>query len=218
MSEAVFNEIINAILSFDEEKTVNAVKKALSLGISPVEVAEKGISAGLRIVGKKFEEGEFFLVELVAAAEAARKAVSEVIEPEIRRRGEKRKAVGKIVIGTVAGDIHDIGKNIVAAMFRAAGFEVYDIGKDVPTEEFVKKAREVNADIVAASALLSTTMPRQKEIIDALKAAGLRDKVKVMVGGAPVTREWAEEIGADGYAEDAMKAVKVAKELLGIRD
>ncbi|MEM4649401.1 MAG: cobalamin-dependent protein [Candidatus Bathyarchaeia archaeon] len=121
-------------------------------------------------------------------------------------------------MGTVQGDIHDIGKNIVAAMLFAAGFEVYDLGKDVPAEEFAKKAKELNANIVGASALLSTTLPVQKEIIEALKAMGIRDKVKTIFGGAPCTAEWVEEIGGDGYAENAIEAVKVAKRLIGVKD
>jgi len=153
---------------------------------------------------------------LVAAGVAAKRATVEVLEPLIKKSSEKREALGKVVIGTVAGDIHDIGKNIVAMMLFTAGFEVYDIGKDVSTEEFVKKTKEFDADIVALSALLTTTLPAQRDIIEALKKAGLRDKVKVLVGGAPATSKWAEEAGADGYGEDAIEAVKVAKKLLGI--
>jgi corrinoid protein of di/trimethylamine methyltransferase len=218
MGQEIFDELADAVLSFDAEKAVDAAKKAVSLGISPIDIIEKGLSKGLGIVGKKFEDGEFFLMHLVAAAEAARKAISEVVEPELLKRKEERRGLGRVVVGTVAGDIHDIGKSLVAALLTAGGFDVYDIGKDVPAEEFVNKAREVNADIVAASALLSTTVPVQREIVEALKAEGLRDKVKVMVGGAPVTGEWAEEIGADGYAEDAVEAVRKAKQLLGIKE
>jgi len=155
---------------------------------------------------------------LVAAAEPAQKAVKELLEPEIKKKAGERKSLGKVVIGTVQGDIHDIGKNIVAAMLFAAGFDVIDLGKDVPAEEFAKKAKEVGANIVGASALLSTTLPVQKEIIEALKAMGIRDKVKTIFGGAPCTPEWVEEIGGDGYAENAIEAVKVAKRLIGIKD
>jgi len=210
----VLNEVKEAVLSFDSEKTVEAVKKALKAGLNPIDIIEKGITPGLQIVGKKFEEGELFLMHLVAAGEAAKKAIDQVIQPELLKSGSERKTLGKVVIGTVAGDIHDIGKNIVAALLFAAGFEVYDLGKDVPTSEFVKKAKEVNADVVALSALLSTTLPVQKEVIDALKAAGIREKVKVIVGGAPATKEWAEKIGADGYAATATEAVTVVKKLL----
>jgi methylmalonyl-CoA mutase cobalamin-binding domain/chain len=154
----------------------------------------------------------------VAAAEAAKGAIDEVLQPEISRRREERRGLGVVVLGTVEGDIHDIGKNLVAAMLFAGGFEVIDLGKDVPTEEFIKKAKEVKADIVGASALLTTTIPMQREIIKALAKEGIRDKVKVIVGGAPVTQEWADEIGADGYGADAVEAVKLAKNLLKIKE
>jgi len=216
--EKIFDEISEAIQSFEEEKVLNAVKKALSLGVDPSEIIEKGIAKGLRIVGDKYERGELFLMHLVAAAEPAQKAVKELLEPEIKKKAGERKSLGKVVIGTVQGDIHDIGKNIVAAMLFAAGFDVIDLGKDVPAEEFAKKAKEVGANIVGASALLSTTLPVQKEIIEALKAMGIRDKVKTIFGGAPCTPEWVEEIGGDGYAENAIEAVKVAKRLIGVKD
>ncbi|MFX1362552.1 MAG: cobalamin-dependent protein [Promethearchaeota archaeon] len=155
-------------------------------------------------------------MHLVAAGEAVKKVMDELINPELEKRAAKLESIGKVVIGTVEGDIHDIGKNIVASMLVTAGFEVYDIGKDIPSAEFVKKAREVDADIIGASALLSTTMPAQREIVELLRKEGLKDKIKVMVGGAPATEEWAKEIGADGYAENAIEAVNVAKKLLKI--
>jgi methylmalonyl-CoA mutase cobalamin-binding domain/chain len=143
------------------------------------------------------------------------KAAVAVLEPEMARRGSSRHILGKVVIGTVEGDIHDIGKTLVATMLSASGFEVYDLGVSVPLQRFVDKAGEVGADIVGLSALLTTTMVKQRKIIEDLAEAGLRPKVKVMVGGAPVTRGWADEIGADGYSEDAMGAVAVAKQLVG---
>jgi len=148
---------------------------------------------------------------------AAQTALKELLEPEISKRKERRKSLGRIVIGTVAGDIHDIGKNIVAAMLFASGFEVYDLGKDAPVEEFAKKAKEVDANIVGASALLSTTLPMQHEIVKAIVSAGFREKVKLIFGGAPVTEEWVREIGGDGYGENAVEAVNVAKKVLGIK-
>jgi len=172
----------------------------------------------LQEIGKKFESGEIFLVHLVQAGDAARRATVEVLEPLIKKSSGKRETLGKVLIGTVAGDIHDIGKNIVAMMLFTAGFEVYDIGKDIPTEDFVKKTREYNADIVALSALLTTTLPVQREVIQALKETDLRQKVKVLVGGAPATAKWAEEAGADGYGEDAIEAVRIAKKLMGINE
>ena len=216
--ESIYEELANSVLSFDSDKVVQTSKKALEAKLNPIEIIENGLAKGLKIVGKKFEDGELFLMHLVAAAEAVKKALSEVLEPELDKSKAERKTLGKVVIGTVAGDIHDIGKNIVAAMLFAAGFEIHDLGKDVPVEEFVNKTKEVKANIVAASALLSTTLPAQHEIVKALVAQGMRDKVKIMVGGAPVTEEWTREIGGDGYAENAVEAVKVAKKLLKIQD
>lgn len=209
-------EIINAVLSFDAEKVTETTKKALNQGQDPVKVVDE-LTKALRIVGKKFEDGEFFLMHLVAAAEPVQRVIKDVLEPEMVKKKAERKSLGKVVLGTVAGDIHDIGKNIVGAMLFAAGFEVYDIGKDIPAEQFVTKAKEVNARIVGASALLSTSLPVQREIVEGIVAAGLRDRVKLMFGGAPVTEEWVKEIGGDGYAENAMEAVNVAKRLLGIQ-
>ena len=205
------------ILTFDADRFVETVKKLVDQGYSPIVIVN-ALTEVLKEIGKKFENGEIFLVHLVAAGDAARRATIEILEPLIKKTSEKRKSLGTVVIGTVAGDIHDIGKNIVAMMLFTAGFEVYDIGKDVPTEDFVKKTRESNADIVALSALLTTTLPAQRDVIDALKKAGLREKVKVLVGGAPATAKWAEEVGADGYGEDAIEAVKVAKKLLGVKE
>jgi len=217
MSTGLVNELREAVLSYDLDTLVNAVRKSLGKGLSAVDVVN-ALTVVLREVGDKFQAGDLFLAELVAIAENVKTAISEVLEPELRKIGGERKSLGKVVIGTVHGDIHDIGKNIVASMLFAAGFEVYDLGKDVPVEEFIRKTREVNADIIAMSALLSTTLPIQREVIERLGREGLRDKVKVMVGGAPVTKEWAEEIGADGYGEDAIEAVKVAKTLSGVRE
>lgn len=214
--DAMYQELSSSVLSFDADVVVRASKKALEAGLGPTEIIADGLGKGLETVGRKFEEGEFFLMHLMAAADAVKKAMSEVLEPELVRTKSQAKSVGKVVIGTVAGDIHDIGKNIVAAMAIAGGFEVHDLGKDVPVEEFLKKTKEVGADIVGASALLSTTLPVQLDLVRAIGAEGLRGKVKVLVGGAPVTEEWVREIGADSYAENAAEAVKVAKKLLGV--
>jgi len=205
------------LLTFDADRFVETVKKSVDEGYNPTDVVN-ALTEALKEIGKKFENGEIFLVHLVVAGDAAKRATVEVLEPLIKKGGKKREALGKVVIGTVAGDIHDIGKNIVAMMLFTAGFEVYDMGKDVATEEFVKKTRESTADIVALSALLTTTLPAQRDVIEALKKAGLREKVKVLVGGAPATAKWAEEVGADGYGEDAIEAVKVAKKLLGVKE
>lgn len=210
----IIENIKNGILNFDPEKVVTDCQLALNSGINPLVIIEEGIAVALKEVGEKFENGELFLVHLISAASAAEKGLKDVIEPEIGKRDLKRKSLGKVVLGTVEGDIHEIGKSIVGALLFSAGFEVFDIGKDVTVKEFIAKIKEVDANIVAASALLSTTMPMQKELVEALKTKGFRDKVFVMVGGAPVTAGWAEEIGADGYAEDALEAVAVAKRLV----
>jgi dimethylamine corrinoid protein len=210
-------EIVNAVLSFDEDRVTEATRKALSQGQDPTKIVDE-LGKALRIVGKKFEDGEFFLMHLVAAAEPVQKVIKEILEPEMMKKNEQRKSLGKVVLGTVAGDIHDIGKNIVGSMLFAAGFEVYDIGKDVPPGQFVAKAKEVNANIVGASALLSTSLPMQREIVKGIVAASLRDKVKLIFGGAPVTEEWVKEIGGDGYADNAVEAVNVAKRLLRVEN
>ena len=209
------DDLVNAIQTFDPDKVMEATNNALKAGIDPLKIIEDGLTKGLRIVGKKFEDGELFLMHLVAAAEASKKALNELLEPRIAQSKGQRKSLGRVVIATVAGDIHDIGKNIVASMLFAAGFEVHDIGKDIPVDQFVNKTKEFNANIVASSALLSTTMPMQREIVKSLAAVGLRNNVKVLVGGAPVTQNWANEIGADGFAENAIEAVNVTKKLVG---
>jgi len=214
-TEEVLKGLKDAVVNFDADKAVELAKKALDIGLEPTVAITKGIAEGLKVIGERFEKGELFLMHIVAAAETAKKPIDEVLQPEILKRKSSVESLGKVVLGTVAGDIHDIGKNLVGALLFAAGFEVIDLGKDVPVDVFVQKVKETNADIVGASALLSTTLPMQKELIEALKKAGLRDKVKVMIGGAPVTREWGEEIGADGVGVDAMDAVRVAKELIG---
>lgn len=216
--DAIFEEIRDSVLSMDSDDLMDTVRKALSRGIDPISIVDDGLARGLRVVGRKFEEGEFFLIELVTAAEAAQRVIKEILQPEIGKRKAKRRSLGKIVLGTVEGDIHNIGKNIVGAMLFAAGFEVYDLGVDVPVAEFVKKAREVDADVVGASALLSTTRLVQKDIVQALVEEGIREKVKVIFGGAPVTEEWVEEIGGDGYAENGVEAVDVVKRLLNIAE
>ncbi len=166
-------------------------------------------------MGELFERGEFFLPELVQGAEAMKAAVA-VLQPTLDASSEGRRTLGLAVAGTVAGDIHEIGKTIVCSMLSAAGFTVTDVGCDVAVDTFVDRVKELKPDLLLLSALLTTTMPNQRKTIEALKSAGVRDGVKVMIGGAPTTRAWADEIGADGYAEDAIEAVAVAKTVLGI--
>lgn len=208
-----------AVKDFDEDRARRLAEEAIDIGIDPVVALEDGLARALREVGDRFGRGEAFITELLAAAQAMEAGV-EVLNEELARRGASRKAVGKFLIGTVEGDIHSIGKNIVAAMLRASGFEVIDLGVDIPSGVFVEKVRELKPDILGLSALMTTTMVKQREVIEALSETGLRESVKVIVGGAPVTQEWVEEIGADACGLDAIGAVSVALNLLkeGRRD
>lgn len=213
-AENIIERLRLSVLNYNADEAVSAAKEAVKLGVDLLKAIEEGLARGIREVGEKFANGEAFLPELVMAAETMKKAL-EVLEPELRRAKKERKALGKVLLGTVAGDIHSIGKTIVGSMLTANGFEVYDIGEDVPAEKFVEKVKELKPDVVGLSALLTTTLPEQRTVIEALKREGLRDKVKVIIGGAPASREWAEEIGADGYGADATEAVEVVKRLLG---
>jgi len=209
----LYAEIKKAILDGDEEKTVALVKKALAEAKEPLEILDQGCIPGIEKAGALFEAEEFFLPELITAGEAT-KAAMDLLLPELKKTEGSWKSAGKFVIGTVEGDMHDIGKSIVASMLSAAGFEVTDLGIDVSTDRFIEEVKAAKPDFVGLSALLTSTMPKQKDVVDALKEAGLRDQVKVLVGGAPVSSDWAKKIGADGYAEDAIAAVRVAKESL----
>jgi len=210
-AEELIKELKEAIVNLDPDKAREVAEKALKQGIDIKLLINEGIGKAMQRVGELYEQGEYFLPELLLAGEAATE-VLKALEPKLK--AEVIKPKGVIVIGTVEGDLHDIGKNLVAMVLRANGFEVHDLGRDVPVKEFVKKAIEVDADIVAMSALLTTTMIKMRDVIEELKKAGIRDKVKVLVGGAPVTADFAREIGADGYAEDAIEAVRVAEELV----
>jgi corrinoid protein of di/trimethylamine methyltransferase len=214
MSNKLFDDMAQSVIDGEPEVAVELAKQALAQGIDPLEALNQGYIVGVDYVGKQFACGEMYLPELVGAGEAMKNAIA-VLEPEMTRRGSTRTTLGKVVIGTVEGDIHDIGKSLVGTMLSSSGFQVYDLGVDVPIQTFIEKAREVDADIVGLSALLTTTMVKQKTIVNALQEAGLRPKVKVMIGGAPVTRGWANEIGAEGYSEDAVGAVTVAKQMMG---
>ena len=206
-------DIKEALINGDQNGIVELTKKALKNGIEPMTIINSALTVGLQFVGDRFSSGEFFLPNLVAAGATMQKAMS-ILEPELQARQEEVQRAGTVVIGTVKGDIHEIGKSLVATLLSCNGFKVYDVGVDVPTETFVAKAVETGADLLGLSALLTTTMTMQRQVIEALGKAGLRDRVKVMVGGAPVSGEWAKSIGADGYAEDAMAAVRLAKRLV----
>ena len=194
-----------------EAEALNMVKEKLAAGEDPLKILET-CRKGVEVVGKRFENKEYFLPDLIMASEIL-KEISEIIRPEIKKAGEVKR-LGKVVIGTVQGDMHDIGKNIVVMLLRSNGWEVTDLGVDVPPEDFCAAVAKGNYQIVGMSALLTTTMSVVKDTIEALKAAGLRDKVKVMVGGAPMTQGWATRAGADGYASDGVEAVIVAEALI----
>ena len=214
MSNELFQEMAQSIIDGDSDVSAELARRAVDQGIDPLEAISEGFVRGVNKVGEDFAKGDAFLPELVMAGEAMKAAVA-VLEPELAKRGTERIVLGKVILCTVEGDIHEIGKTLVGTMLSSAGFKVFDLGVDVPVMKVVEKAREVNADIVAMSALLTTTMVHQKDVIEALEDIGIRSKVKVMVGGAPVTKEWVKQIGADGYSEDAIGAIKVAKQLLG---
>ena len=207
----ILKEIANKVIEGKAQEVEELVKRALEDGVEVSSILNDGLIAGMQVVGEKFKKDEFYVPEVLIAARAMHKGMN-VLKPYLERSGVK--PIAKYVIGTVRGDLHDIGKNLVAMMLRGAGFEVIDLGVDVPPEKFVEAVRNEGAPLLGLSALLTTTMPSMKETIEALKRAGIRDKVKVMVGGAPLTQEYADEIGADGYAPDAASAIDKAKELL----
>jgi len=213
MKEQYLSDAKKAIRVADQDKVEEIAEKAIAEGIDPVELLEDGFVAGIIEVGMLFEEEKIFLPELMLSAKAMKKA-TEICNKAIPKERAKQK--GKVVLGTVEGDIHDIGKSIVESFLSANGFEVYDLGRDVKTKHFIDKAVEVDADVIAASALLTTTMPKQQELVDELKKAALRDRFKTIIGGAPVNQKWADEIGADAYAEDAAGAAQKIKELIGL--
>ena len=212
MSEELFKQMAQSIIDGEEDLAAELAQKALDAGIDPLEAITNGFMLGVNEVGDSFACGNAFLPELVMAGEAMKAAIA-ILEPSMKAAGTARQILGKVVLGTVEGDIHEIGKSLVGTMLTSSGFEVYDLGVDVSSSDFLAKAEEVGADIIGLSALLTTTMVKQKEVIDEVTRRGL--KVKVMVGGAPVTREWVHKIEADGYSEDAIGAVNVAKELMG---
>lgn len=214
MTEQLFSQMTQSIIDGDSDLSAQLAGQALQEGLDPLEAITRGYVPGINYIGQEFANGNAFLPELVMSGEAMKSAVA-LLEPEMARRGTHRQMLGKVVLGTVEGDIHEIGKSLVGTMLTAAGFEVFDLGVDVPVQKIIGKAIEVNADIIALSALLTTTMVKQREVIDELEKEGLRGRFKVIVGGAPVTRDWVQKINADGYSEDAIGAVNLAKSLLG---
>jgi len=205
-----------SVLEGDVDRAGKLAQEALDKKYPPLEVIEKGFVKGIREVGRLWEEGTLFLPELVMGAEAMKGAIA-VLQEVLGKSGERPESAGHIVIGTIEGDIHDIGKTLVATMLSANGFEITDLGADVPVAKFVDEAEAKGAGCIAVSALLTTTMAGQRRVVEELKKRSLRDKVKVMVGGAPCSEAWARDIGADGYAGDAVAAVSLAQALVGAR-
>ena len=208
--EELFKDIQKAIVDGDKPRAQELAREAIRSRVDLNEVIDKGYVPGIQAVGELWEKGDYFLPELITSAECM-KAAMDILQPEMAKANIKSRSLGKVVIGTVEGDIHDIGKNLVASMLQANGFEVFDLGADVKLERFIEKAEAEKADLICLSALLTTTMLNQKRFIEMLRQKGFYGKYKVLVGGAPATRKWADDIGAQGYAENAALAVKAAK-------
>ena len=207
MPDPNFSAMRQSIIDGAPDTASSLAQHAVASGVAPLDAIHNGYVPGMHDVGEQFARGQMYLPDMMASAEA-------MLDPELKKLGEERPMAGVVVLGTTKGDIHEIGKILVGTLLTAHGFRVHDLGVDVSGEKFAAKAREFNADIVGVSALLTTTMRNQKSVVEALEGSGLRSQIKIMVGGAPVTRRWAEEIGADGYAKDAMSAVTLAHELM----
>lgn len=212
MAEEMLQRLAQVVIDGESEDAEEIAKEALALGLDPLTCITEGLTKGIQEVGKLFASGEYYLPDLIMGADAMKSAL-DILEPSLVG-DQKREVVGRVVLGTVQGDLHEIGKTLLGTMLTANGFHVTDIGVDKSPAEFIAAIKESNADIVGASALLTTTMLQQRKLIEAIAEAGLKGKVKVMVGGAPVTASYAQEIGADGYAEDAISAVDIAFRLI----
>lgn len=210
----LFDHLKKAMVALEPEVLVSETAKSLEAGIAPLEIIEKGLLPGLNTIGELFENEEIFLPELMKSAQIFQGAMK-LLQPKIKEQGVAAEKKGTVVIGTVKGDLHYIGKNIVKLLMETSGFEVYDLGVDVDPFAFIVKADEVKADVIALSALLTTTLVGQKDVIEALEGQGRRDQFKVIVGGGAVTKIWADEIGADGYAENGYGAVGLVKSFVG---
>jgi corrinoid protein of di/trimethylamine methyltransferase len=212
-NERLFEEMTNAVIAGVPDKARELADEVLRAGIDPLDAIQQGFKPGMDVVGEGFAKGELFIPDLMMSSKAMQEGIA-VLEPELLKRKQELQTLGKVVIGTVQGDIHEIGKTLVATMLSANGFQVHDLGVDVSPQRFVDAVREVDADVVGLSALLTTTMLNQEAVILTLKEAGLRDQVRVIIGGVPTSPEWASEIGADAYAENATEAVEVVKGLV----
>jgi len=212
MSEAILGRLAQAVADGEPEEAEALARQALEQGLDALRCIDEGLTPGIERVGELFDTGEYFLPDLIIGGDAMKAALA-VLEPALSG-AQGRKILGRVVLGTVEGDLHEIGKTLVGTLLTANGFEVTDIGIDQPARAFVDAVVRSGATLVGASALLTTTMLHQGEIVQALKEAGLRDRVKIMVGGAPITESWCSQIGADGYAEDAVSAVALARKLV----
>ncbi len=212
MSDAILESLAQAVANGEPEEAEALARQALEQGLDPLRCIDEGLTPGIERVGELFDTGEYFLPDLIIGGDAMKAALA-VLEPALTG-AEGRKILGRVVLGTVEGDLHEIGKTLVGTLLTANGFEVTDIGIDQPAGAFVEAVVQAGATLVGASALLTTTMLHQGEVVQALKEAGLRDRVKVMIGGAPVNEAWCSQIGADGWAEDAVSAVALARRLV----
>lgn len=210
----LISKIEQAVDEIESEQAEELVKQAIAEGLEPLQIINEAIVPGLQGVGEKFNKGEYFLAELTMAGQLSKELIDMLTPLLPKGEGSARK---KVLMGSVAGDMHDTGKNLVGLMLSCSGYEVIDMGKNVPTYEFVNKIKEIKPDVVGLSSLMVTTLPNQAEVIQYLKETGLRDQLKVIVGGGPTTQEFADSIGADGWAPDAAKAVTEVDRLLGIR-
>lgn len=212
--ETMIQSAIDSMVQCDEALALDTIHKVIEAGLDPVEMLSEGFSAGIREVGDLFGMGQVFLPELILSAEVMKK-VSEVVDDAVAKKGQTAEKRGTMIMATVEGDVHDIGKGIVVSLIKTQGIDVIDLGRDVPVSTIIEKAEQYRADLIGTSALLTTTMEEQKKLEETLKAHGIRDKYKTLVGGAPCTQRWANRIGADAFAEDAAEAVTKAMELLG---
>ena len=209
--EEILRTLANTVIEMDEEGAAQAAKEALEAGIDAQEAIMEGLAKGMEVVSEKYEREEYFVPELLVCSDAMYAAL-DILKPHVKL--ETTSTPARVVIGVVQGDIHDIGKNLVKIMLEGSGFQVYDLGRDVPLQDFVNKAKEVDADIIAMSTLMSTTMGGMKNVIEILEEEGIRDKYKVIIGGCPIWQSFADKIGADAYGDDVSEAVRIAKRLV----
>ena len=213
---SIKDKIKEFVIEWETERLKEYCQTILKNNEATASSLLKIIGDVMKFVGNQFEEEEIFLPELIGSAETVKVAIDEVLDPAIRAAGEEKESMGKVVIGTVESDVHSIGKDLVGSFLFSNGFEVYNLGVEVTADQFISKAEEVGADIIGLSSLITMSMDFQKQVIEELKKRGLRDKYKVIVGGSPTSEDWAEKIGADGWADDAIEAVELIKKLVGV--